>query len=167
MKPQISFFLEDETLQYLIKQSYGKVLHQNNQNVFLFEIESTDDLEHVEGDSLQNNYPEITLTIEDFPIDCKDMEELLNQEIAIPHSVGEIENELDEKVEIYYTNLNLSDEEDLETNDNEISFYMDDENELCILWKGKCDHFQNADEIIPFEVNCKLNYKKEEKDYDE
>ncbi len=158
MKPKINFYLKDETLHYLIKKSFGKVIFQNNQNVLLFEVESTDDLDHVEGDSLQNEYPEIVLSIEDFPVHCAHIEELLDNTLTIPLSVGEIENEEGESEEVYYTNLNLNDEIDLETNENMIRILKGDDEQLYLEWKGKCEHFQDENETINFEILSKIEF---------
>ncbi len=157
--------LEDETLQYFIKQSYGKVLFQNKQNVLFFEAVSTDDLDHVEGDSLQNKFPEIILSIEDFPIDCETLEGLLDRELNIPLSVGEAINADGETFEVFYTNLNLNDEEDLATNDNILTFKNDEEGNLYLNWKGTCDHFDQEEESIQFEVQCPMNFKEEKELY--
>ncbi len=167
MKPQIQFFFPEETLQYKIKQSVGKILYQNKQNVLFFELESTDDLYHVEGDSVQNSFPEIILSIEDFPVSCAELEDLLDQELEIPLSVGEVVDEEGDAQEVFYTNLNLNDEEDLETNENSLKFLKDNAGDLCLLWKGKCSHFEDDDQDVNFEVFSKLNYKEETKDYDE
>ncbi len=167
MKPQIQFFYPNETLHYKIKQSVGKILYQNKQNVLFFEVESTDDLYHVEADSVQNNFPEIILSIEDFPVSCAELEELLHQELEIPLSVGEVLDEEGEAQEVFYTNLNLNDEDDLETNENSLKFFTDDSGELCMIWKGKCAHFEEDEQDILFEVCSKVNFKEEIKDYDE
>ncbi len=167
MKPQITFFLPDEKLVYHIKNSYGKILYQKERNVLFYEVESTDDLYHVEEDSLQNSYPEVVLNIEDFPVSCALLEELLNQELSIPQSMGEIQNEEGETEEVFYTNLNLNDTLDLETNDNKIKFLTDDQGDLCILWKGNCIHFENEEEKIRFELYSKVNFGKEPRFYDD
>ena len=79
----IKFFHPDETFNYNIEKSLCKVVFQGNKKCLLVEIHSTDDLEHVEGDSLQNDFPQLSLFIDDFPLDVESVEELNGKKAAL------------------------------------------------------------------------------------
>lgn len=155
MTGTIKFFHPEETLIYHIKKSFCKVVFQNMTSVLVVEIQSTDELHHVAEDSIQNEFPEINLTIEDVIISQTNLEELINSTIEIPNSYEEKENQEGELEEFFYTNLNVNDELDVELNQNTLKFSKNDKNQLQLQWKGFADDFTNFDlDKIPFEVNC-------------
>lgn len=150
----IKFFHPEETFTYHIEKCFCKVIYSGNQHFLLVEIQSNDELDHVEGDSLQNEFFQVTLNIDDFPVEAKSTEELVGLTIEIPKSYVEIEDEEGETEEIYYTNANFIDD-DYETINNKLYFQKDNSGTLCLNWKGEVFDFTNeTDQNIPFEVNC-------------
>lgn len=150
----IKFFHPEETFTYYIDKCFCKVVYSGQQHQLLVEIHSTDDLDHVEDDSLQNEFPQVTLTIDDFPLECHSVEELSGRTFEIPHSYSEVEDEDGEITEIFYTNINFS-EEDFEADKNRLSFFKDESGTLCVNWKGEViDFTEETDEFISFEVSC-------------
>ena len=150
----MKFYHPDETLTYHIRKSFCKVVFMNNQNTLVVEIESDDDLDHVEEDSYQNDYPQIFMNIDDFAVSVKSVNQLAGKVLQIPNS-EERENESGEIDEVYYTNLNINDEEDLETHENEVKFGKDDRGNLKMLWTGICDDFITRDsDPLKFKVSC-------------
>ena len=122
--------------------------------ILLVEIHSNDDLEHVEGDSLQNEFPQLSLFIDDFPLDVESVEQLTGKKVSIPYGFAEEEDEEGELVEVYYTSLNVS-EDDYETVNNELNFSVNDKGILTLNWKGEVQDFtQNTEGDIPFEIEC-------------
>ena len=133
----------------------------------LVEIHSTDDLEHVEGDSLQNDFPQLSLFIDDFPLDVESVEELNGKKVSIPYGFAEEEDEEGEIVEVYYTSLNVS-EEDFETVNNDLAFSVNEKGVLTLNWKGEVQDFtEESDGDIPFEINCSFEeFDFKEDDYE-
>src|SRR5690606_12915764 len=103
----IKFFHPEETFTYHIEKCFCKVVFSGKQHQLLVEIHSTDSLDHVDDDSLQNEFSQVTLYVDDFPIQVESVEELVGQTIKIPNSYDEIEDEDGEIEEIYYTNVNF------------------------------------------------------------
>ena len=163
----IKFFHPDETFNYNIEKSLCKVVFQGNKKCLLVEIHSTDDLEHVEGDSLQNDFPQLSLFIDDFPLDVESVEELNGKKVSIPYGFAEEEDEEGEIVEVYYTSLNVS-EEDFETVNNDLAFSVNEKGVLTLNWKGEVQDFtEESDEDIPFEINCSFEeFDFKEDDYE-
>ncbi|MBO6212930.1 hypothetical protein SAMN05421738_103178 [Algoriella xinjiangensis] len=150
----IKFFHSDETLNYKIEKSLCKVVFQGNKKCLLVEIHSNDDLEHVEADSLQNEFPQLSLFIDDFPLDVESVEQLNGKKVSIPYGFAEEEDEDGDPVDVYYTSLNVS-EEDYETVNNELTFSVNDKGILTLNWKGEVQDFTNNDGgDLPFEVDC-------------
>jgi len=146
----IKFFHPDETFNYNIEKSLCKVVFQGNKKCLLVEIHSTDDLEHVEGDSLQNDFPQLSLFIDDFPLDVESVEELNGKKVSIPYGFAEEEDEEGETVEVYYTTLNV-----YETVNNELTFSVNDKGILTLNWKGEVQDFvEESEKDIPFEIEC-------------
>src|SRR5690606_2125558 len=115
---------------------------------------STDGLDHVEADSLQNDFPQVIMSIDDFPLMVQSVDELGGQSIEIPYSFVEVEDEEGEISEIYYTTVNFS-ESDYEAENNKLSFFKDESGILCVKWKGEVmDFTEETDDMIPFEVSC-------------
>jgi len=130
----IKFFHSDETFIYQIEKALCKVVYQGNKKCLLVEIQSNDDLEHVEGDSLQNEFPQLSFFIDDFPLDVDSVEELNGKKVSIPYGFAEEEDEEGDTVEVYYTTLNVS-EEDFETVNNELTFNVNDKGILTLNWR--------------------------------
>ena len=108
----------------------------------------TDDgLDHVDDDSLQYNFPQLSLHIADFPVQNA---ELAGQDLTI--------NDSDEET---YTEVDLYDDEDAFLYDNQLSFENDEDGELEVVWKGSIDDFYTgSEEPIPFKLKC--NFKPDE-----
>ncbi|MDR1877814.1 MAG: hypothetical protein LBQ84_09350 [Flavobacteriaceae bacterium] len=153
MNGLIKFYHPDETLEYHIRKCFCKVVFLNNKNTLVVEIESDDDLNHVEEDSYQNEYPQVSFTIEDFEIPVRTVRQLSGKSFHIP-AFEEVENENGDWEEVYYTNLNINDEEDLETDDNELKFGKDEQGNLKLIWQGYCNDFITHEESLRFKVSC-------------
>jgi hypothetical protein len=150
----IKFFHPEETFTYYIEKCFCKVVYSGKQHQLLIEIHSTEDLDHVEDDSLQNDFPQVVLTIDDFPVSVASKEELAGKTLEIPVSFVEIEDEEGELEEIYYTSANFSDET-YDADANQLHFSKDNSGNLCLKWKGKvADFTEQSEEFIPFEVEC-------------
>lgn len=150
----IKFFHPEETFTYHIEKCFCKVVFSGKQHQLLVEIHSTDSLDHVDDDSLQNDFSQVTLYIDDFPISVETVEDLVGQTIEIPTSYEEIEDEDGEIEEILYTSVNFSDG-NFEADHNTLSFFQDENGIVCLKWKGEVQDFTEAsDDYIPFELNC-------------
>ena len=150
----IQFFHPEETFTYYIEKCFCKVVFSGQQHQLLIEIHSTDDLDHVEDDSLQNDFPQVSLTIDDFPLPVDSVEELNGQTVEIPLSFAEVEDEDGEIAEVFYTNINFSDA-DFEADHNRLSFFKNEAGTFCVKWEGEVmDFTEETEEFIPFEVNC-------------
>ena len=159
----IKFFHPEETFNYKIEKSLCKVVYQGDKQVLLLEIHSSDELDHVEDDAIQNEYPQLSLFIDDFPLDVESAEELNGKTISIPYGFAEEEDEDGELHDVYYTTLNVS-EEDYEVVDNNLSFQLTEQGVLSLIWKGKVQDFtEETSDDIPFEVSCTF----EEFEFDE
>lgn len=165
MKGSIKFYHPDETLVYYIKKCFQKVVFLNNKNTLVIEIESDDSLDHVEEDSYQNEYPQVFLTIDDFEISEKSEKQLIGKSYNIPN-YEEKENAEGELEEYYYTNLNINDELDLETSDNEVKFGVNENGIPKMIWTGYCEDFISQDEDlnIKFKVSCLFTKNQDEED---
>lgn len=150
----IQFFHPEETFTYYIEKSFCKVVFSGQQHQLLIEIHSSDQLDHVEDDSLQNDFPQVILSVDDFPVNAQNVQELVEKTIEIPYSFVEIEDEEGDWEEIYYTTLNFS-TEDLESDQNHLRFFKNEAGEICLEWKGEVQDFTgNSEEMIPFVLTC-------------
>ena len=147
MKGILKIYHPDETLKYHIENTYCKPVYSNKQHFLEVEIITDDSLDHVEDDSLQYNFPQISLDIFDFPISSADLE---GKTFHIEDS--------DEET---FTEVDLFDDEEAYLYQNELSFDVNDEGELELIWKGNIDDFYTgSDEPIPFKLKC--DFKQEE-----
>lgn len=141
MKGILKIYHPEETLKYHIQHSYCKAVFLNEEHLLELEIITDEDLDHVEDDSLQYNFPQIALHISDFPVDSA---ELAGKTFIINDS--EDSN---------YTEVNLYQDEDAYLNDNKLSFSEDENGELQLMWEGKIDDFYtNEKEPISFKMKC-------------
>ncbi|WP_395093912.1 hypothetical protein ACF3NR_05390 [Vaginella massiliensis] len=153
----IKVFHPEETFIYHIDKTLCKVVFQGNRTCLLVELHSNDDLEHVEADSLQNDFPQLSLFIDDFPIDVSSTEDLNGKQISIPFGFEEIEDEEGEVQEVYYTSLNAA-EEEYEMVKNELNFEKNQEGTLQLKWIGYVQDFtEQTDDDLKFEVNATFN----------
>ncbi len=147
MKGILKIYHPEETLKYHIKSTYCKAVYSNEQHFLELEVITDDGLDHVDDDSLQYNFPQLSLHIADFPVQNA---ELAGQDLII--------NDSDEET---YTEVDLYDDEDAFLYDNQLSFENDEDGELEVVWKGSIDDFYTgSEEPIPFKLKC--NFKPDE-----
>ena len=147
MKGILKIYHPEETLKYHIKSTYCKAVYTNKEHFLEVEIITDDSLDHVDDDSLQYNFPQLSMNIFDFPIEDA---ELAGKTLVINDSNEET-----------YTNVDLFDDEDAYLYDSELAFEQDSEGELNLYWKGNIDDFYTgSDEPIPFKLKC--NFKQDE-----
>ncbi|WP_018675011.1 hypothetical protein [Riemerella columbina] len=140
MKGILKIYHPEETLKYQISRTYGKSVFHNEEFFLEVEITTTEDTDYIEDDSLQYQFPQLALHVIDFPIDAKN---LAGKTFTITN-----EDEV-------YTEVNLFDDEDAETFDNELTFSTGDEGELQLLWQGKItDFYTHSEDTIPFKLKC-------------
>ena len=107
-------------------------------NFLEVEIITDDSLDHVEDDSLQYNFPQLSLDVFEFPIDSNELE----------GKTFRIED-TDEET---YTEVDLYDDEEAYLYENELSFSKDEEDVLQLFWQGKIDDFYTGSDE-PFLLN--------------
>lgn len=152
MKGILKIYHPEETLKYHIKSTYCKAVYSNMEHFLEVEIITDDSLDHVDDDSLQYNFPQLSLNITEFPIDDS---ELLGKSFAVEDTEEEV-----------YTEVDLFDDEDAFLHQNELSFDQNAEGELQLFWKGAIDDFYTgSDEPIPFKLKC--HFKPDEIEVDE
>ena len=141
MKGILKIYHPEETLKYHLRSTYCKAVYSNKQHFLEVEIITDDSLDHVDDDSLQYPFPQLSLKIFDFLIDEA---ELNGKTFVINDSNDET-----------YTEVDLFDDEDAYLYDNELKFDTDAEGELQLYWKGNIDDFYTgSDEPIPFKLKC-------------
>lgn len=141
MKGILKIYHPEETLKYHISSTYCKAVYLNSKNFLEVEIITDDSLDHVEDDSLQYNFPQLSLDVFEFPIDSNELE----------GKAFRIEDTEDET----YTEVDLYDDEEAYLYENELSFSKDEEDVLQLFWQGKIDDFYTgSDEPIPFKLKC-------------
>jgi hypothetical protein len=144
MKGILKIYHPEETLKYHLKNTYCKAVYLNNENFLEVEIISDDDLDQVEDDSLQYQFPQIAFNISEFPIDSK---ELIGKTFELSDEV--------------YTDVDLFDDEEAYISDNCLKFENDENGELTLFWKGNItDFYTGTDGVIPFKLKC--NFKADE-----
>lgn len=152
MKGILKIYHPEETLKYHIKSTYCKAVYSNQQHFLELEIITDDGLDHVDDDSLQYNFPQLSLNIADFPMENA---ELVGQRLSI-----------DDSEEESYTEVDLFDDEDAFIYDNQLSFENNENGELELVWKGTIDDFYTgSDEPIPFKLKC--HFRPDELEVDE
>jgi hypothetical protein len=138
MKGILKIYHPEETLKYHLKSTYCKAVFLNKENFLEVEVISDDDVDHVDDDSLQYQFPQIALNISDFPIDT---DQLVGNNFLVDDESS--------------TEVNLFDDEDAYISDNSLSFENDDENNLILYWKGSItDFYTGSDNLIPFKLKC-------------
>lgn len=147
MKGILKIYHPEETLKYHLQSTYCKAVYLNSENFLEVEIITDDSLDHVDEDSLQNRFPQLALKISDFPI--------LTAELS-----GKTFRVSDTEEEIY-TEVELYDDEDAFLYDNELTFSVDEDRELQLLWQGKISDFlSGTHETLSFRLKC--DFKQEE-----
>ena len=152
MKGILKIYHPDETLKYNIKSSYCKAVYSNKQHFLELEIITDDGLDHVDDDSLQYNFPQISLAVFDFPIETSE----INGQVFT----------IDDSEDDTFSEVNLFDDEEAYIYDNELEFSTNEDGDLQLFWKGNIDDFYTgSDETIPFKLKC--HFKQEEIEVDE
>ncbi len=153
MKGILKIYHPDETLKYNIKSTYCKAVYSNKQHFLEVEIITDDSLDHVEDDSLQYNFPQLSLDVFDYPIDSDEIE-------------GKTFN-IVEKDDDTFTEVDLFDDEDAYLYNCELTFSKNNDGELDLVWQGKIDDFYTgSDDPIPFKLKCNLKQDDIEVDED-
>ncbi len=152
MKGILKIYHPDETLKYYITNTYCKAIYSNKQHFLEVEIKTNDSLDHVEDDSLQYHFPQLSLNVFDFPIDSSNLEDRTFR--------------ISDDDESTFTEVDLYDDEDAYLYESELTFNTNEENVLQLVWKGMIDDFYTgADAPVPFRLKC--HFKQEELDVDE
>jgi hypothetical protein len=147
MKGILKIYHPDETLKYHIQLTYCKAVYSNTQHFLEVEIITDDSLDHVDDDSLQYNFPQISMNVFDFPIEDA---ELAGKSFVISNS--DADNFID---------VDLFDDEDVFLTDSKLSFKNDSSGELELFWEGNIsDFYTGSDQPIPFKLKC--NFKQDE-----
>ena len=141
MKGLLKIYHPEETLKYHIQHTYCKSVYLNEENLLELEVFTDENLDHVEDDSLQYNYPQLSLHLSDFPVESAD---LAGKTFVLSDSEEGV-----------YTEVNLYADEEAFLQENKLSFSVDDKGELQLVWEGKMDDFYTGEEnSIPFKLKC-------------
>lgn len=148
MRGILKIYHPEEELKYFIEKTYCKSFLVNEQHFLELEIGTNDDLDHVEDDSLQYQFPQITFNIFDFPLQGESLE---NQNISVDSDFVEV---------------NVFDDEEVSIEDSQLSFKINEDGILQVVWDGKIDDFYtHSEEKIPFKLKC--HFKNDEIDIEE
>ncbi|WP_027375868.1 hypothetical protein [Kaistella palustris] len=140
MKGILKIYHPEETLKYHIKSTYCKAVYSNKQHFLEVEVITDDCLDHVDDDSLQYNFPQLSLDVVEFPLEDG---EIVNRKFEIDES------------EETYTEVDLFDDEDAYLYDNTLAFQKNAEDELELFWSGHInDFYTGSGEPIPFKLKC-------------
>ena len=141
MKGILKIYHPDEVLKYHIQTSYFKAIYSNKQNFLEVEIITTDELDHVDDDSLQYDFPQLAIKISDFPID----------EAELTDKIFEISDDED------YTEVNLYNDEDAQIYQNQVQVKNNENGDAELIWQGEIDDFYTqTDAPIKFKLKCLL-----------
>ncbi|OWK99357.1 hypothetical protein H0S70_11210 [Chryseobacterium manosquense] len=152
MKGILKIYHPEETLKYHIKSTYSKAVYSNQKHFLEVEIITDDSLDHVDDDSLQYRFPQLSMNVYEFPLEDDQVE----------GKTFEIDDSDDET----FTEVNLFDDEDAFLYQNELSFTQNENRDLELLWKGEItDFYTGSDETIPFKLKC--NFRQDEIEVDE
>lgn len=147
MKGILKIYHPEETLKYRISSTYCKAVYSNKQHFLELEIITDDSLDHVDDDSLQYNFPQLSLRISEFPIETDQLD----------GKVFEIDDSMDED----FTEVDLHCNVDAYISDCKLKFQNDATGELELFWEGYIDDFYTDDsDAIPFKLKC--NFKQDE-----
>ena len=152
MKGILKIYHPEETLKYHIKSTYSKAVYSNQKHFLEVEIITDDSLDHVDDDSLQYRFPQLSMNVYEFPIEDDQVE----------GKTFEMNDSDDET----FTEVDLFDDEDAFRYRNELSFANKENGDLELFWKGEItDFFTGSDETIPFKLKC--NFRQDEIEVDE
>ncbi len=152
MKGILKIYHPEETLKYNINSTYCKAVYSNSQHFLEVELITDDSVDHVDEDSLQNNFPQLSLSISDFPMEDGELE---GKDLKV-----------DDSGEETYTEIDLFDDEDAFLYENDLAFDRNAEGELQLCWSGSMnDFYTGSDEPIPFKLKC--HFKQDDIDVEE
>lgn len=152
MKGILKIYHPEETLKYHIKSTYSKAVYSNQKHFLEVEIITDDSLDHVDDDSLQYRFPQLSMNVYEFPIEDDQVE----------GKTFEINDSDDET----FTEVDLLDDDDAFLYQNELSFANNENGDLELFWKGEItDFYTGSDETIPFKLKC--NFRQDEIEVDE
>lgn len=152
MKGILKIYHPEETLKYNINSTYCKAVYSNSQHFLEVELITDDSVDHVDEDSLQNNFPQLSLSISDFPMEDGELE---GKDLKV-----------DDSGEETYTEIDLFDDEDAFLYENDLAFDRNAEGELQLCWSGSMnDFYTGSDEPIPFKLKC--HFKQDDLDVEE
>lgn len=152
MKGILKIYHPEETLKYHIKSTYSKAVYSNQKHFLEVEIITDDSLDHVDDDSLQYRFPQLSMNVYEFPIEDDQVE----------GKIFEINDSDDET----FTEVDLFDDDDAFLYQNELSFANNENGDLELFWKGEItDFYTGSDETIPFKLKC--NFRQDEIEVDE
>lgn len=141
MKGILKIYHPDETLKYFIRNTYCKSVYLNAQNFLEVEIITDDSVDHVDDDSLQYKFPQLSLNVFEFPISESELEGKHFQ--------------VDDTDDDTYTEVDLFDDDEAFLYDNDLSFSKNEKDELELCWKGTItDFYTGLDTPIPFKLKC-------------
>lgn len=152
MKGILKIYHPEETLKYHIKSTYSKAVYSNQKHFLEVEIITDDSLDHVDDDSLQYRFPQLSMNVYEFPIEDDQVE----------GKTFEINDSDDET----FTEVDLFDDEDAFLYQNELSFANNENGDMELFWKGEItDFFTGSEDTIPFKLKC--NFRQDEIEVDE
>lgn len=152
MKGILKVYHPEETLKYNIESSYCKAVYLNKQNFLEVEIITDDSLDHVDDDSLHYNFPQLSLKIQEFPIDNPKLE---GKSFEVNDTADEV-----------FTETNLYCDEDAFIYNNKLDFSKNEAGDLQVIWSGEIDDFYTGtDNAIPFKLKC--HFRKDKIEIDE
>ena len=152
MKGILKIYHPEETLKYHIKSTYSKAVYSNQKHFLEVEIITDDSLDHVDDDSLQYRFPQLSMNVYEFPLEDDQVE----------GKTFEIDDSDDET----FTEVDLFDDDDAFLYQNELSFANNENGDLELFWKGEItDFYTGSDETIPFKLKC--NFRQDEIEVDE
>lgn len=141
MKGILKIYHPEETLKYNLDRTYCKAVYLNKQHFLEVEVLTDDSVEHVDDDSLQYNFPQLRLSVSDFPI----------EDDVIEGKTFEVED----SDENFFTEVDLFDDEDAYVFNNKLNFCNEAEKGLHLYWQGEIsDFYTGSDEPIPFKLKC-------------
>ena len=123
MKGILKIYHPEETLKYHIKSTYSKAVYSNQKHFLEVEIITDDSLDHVDDDSLQYRFPQLSMNVYEFPIEDDQVE----------GKTFEINDSDDET----FTEVDLFDDDDAFLYQNELSFANNENGDLELFWKLK------------------------------
>lgn len=141
MKGILKIYHPEETLKYFIDSTYCKSVYINSQNFLEVEIITNDSLDHVDDDSLQYNFPQLSLDIIEFPVTTSELE---GQTFIIEDTDDEV-----------FTEVDLFDDEEAFLFENELKFDKNETDDLQLSWTGQItDFYTGSENPIPFKLKC-------------